>query len=406
VPRLAPCPQPPQGILLADGGGGSWEDGLLACFEPLIARALMPVAAHRAGGFRSKALVRAALRCLAALQRLLPVGLWSHAWAAVGGTFWLSRCGASAGAFRCQARQQHLLSACSARCVPDPTALCAWRLESLQPPASLPGRLSRDKEAGIRRAAICLLANLLAPGAEPTQRMLAAGWPDCGARLLRVAADAFECHGVRAAALAFAAAAAAVDPLTLDAWPPAAAAAAADAGGQAGSDAEPRQGRGEAEGQPDADEERRAAAAPGALRRLQRLGLAALLQQQPFWEALPPLLAAAATGGTPPALAAAAATLAAQALGADPSGVGARLLAGEPGWEGPQPLITRALASALPRDAPAPAPGGCGGGEGADVPGALLAVVTAGAAAQSGAAGLPSACAAQARVLEWLPAAG
>jgi hypothetical protein len=51
----------------------------------------MPVAAHRAAGFRGKALARAALRCLGALQRLLPAAAWAPAWAAVGGTFWLSR---------------------------------------------------------------------------------------------------------------------------------------------------------------------------------------------------------------------------------------------------------------------------------------------------------------------------
>jgi hypothetical protein len=82
-----------QDALWADAAGGSsWEDALLACLEPLICRAAMPVAAHRSAGFRGKALARPALRCLAALQRLLPAGVWAPAWAGVGGTFWLSRC--------------------------------------------------------------------------------------------------------------------------------------------------------------------------------------------------------------------------------------------------------------------------------------------------------------------------
>lgn len=81
-----------QGALWSDAGH-PWEEGLLACLDPLITKAAMPTAAQRAGGFRGKALLRPALRALAALQRLLPVPVWSGAWAAVGGTFWLSRCG-------------------------------------------------------------------------------------------------------------------------------------------------------------------------------------------------------------------------------------------------------------------------------------------------------------------------
>ena len=69
----------------------SWEDGLLCCLEPLVCKVAMPIAAHRAAGFRSKGLLRPALRCLALLQRLLPAAAWSPAWATIGGTFWLSR---------------------------------------------------------------------------------------------------------------------------------------------------------------------------------------------------------------------------------------------------------------------------------------------------------------------------
>jgi hypothetical protein len=81
-----------QGVLWSDGDR-PWEEGLLSCLEPLICKAAMPVAAHRAAGFRFKGLVRPLLRCLGALQRLLPTELWSQAWATVGGTFWLSRWG-------------------------------------------------------------------------------------------------------------------------------------------------------------------------------------------------------------------------------------------------------------------------------------------------------------------------
>lgn len=85
---LSPPNLPSQGNPTSDG---SWEDALLSCLEPLICKAAMPIAAHRAAGFKSKGLLRPVLRCLAALQRLLPVRLWSQAWASVGVTFWLSR---------------------------------------------------------------------------------------------------------------------------------------------------------------------------------------------------------------------------------------------------------------------------------------------------------------------------
>ena len=276
-----------------------------------------------------------------------------------------------------------------------------------------PDRLSRDREAAIRRAAFALLAALLAPGAAPTQRMVAAGWPDAAVRAARVACDVYECHGVRAAALAALSAAAAVDPDALAVAEPAAeeqqgVVAAAEEGDEAAAAAE--------------------AAAPGALRRLHRLGLAALLQHQQLWEALPPLLGSAASNGNgaPPALAAAAAGLVAQALAADPAGVGLRVLLGGASWEGPDPALVRPLVAALP---PCGGGGGTGGaipatGSEVDVPAALLAVVNAGLGAQrrwapiigrsssrsgggigSIGAGLPEACAAQARALEWLAAA-
>jgi hypothetical protein len=281
----------------------------------------------------------------------------------------------------------------------------------MPPPKPPPARLSRDREAEIRRAAIVLLANLLAPGAAPTQRMLAAGWPDAGARMLQVAGDVYECHGVRSAALAFAAAAAAVDPLALDA-DVAGAEASVGAGAAAGGGAADGDAAAGAAGAEDDEEahRRRAAAAPGALRALHRLGLASLLRQQALWEALRPLLAAAASGAAPPAAAVAACALASQALGADPSGVGARLLAGGASWEGAQPLFTRSLAGALPQAAaPAPFSAAADGGADAlapDLPTALLALVAAGAAAQRGPAGLPPSAAAHVRALEWLAGVG
>jgi hypothetical protein len=78
-------------VLWCDNGH-DWEGGLVGCLEPLIAKVAMPIAAHRAAGFRSKGLLRTVLRCLATLQRLLPVAVWPGAWANIGGTFWLSRC--------------------------------------------------------------------------------------------------------------------------------------------------------------------------------------------------------------------------------------------------------------------------------------------------------------------------
>jgi hypothetical protein len=61
--------------------------------EPLVTKVLMPVAGRAVPGFRGKALVRAALQALLSVVRG-PVAAqedWSQVWAAVGGTFWLSR---------------------------------------------------------------------------------------------------------------------------------------------------------------------------------------------------------------------------------------------------------------------------------------------------------------------------
>jgi hypothetical protein len=282
-----------------------------------------------------------------------------------------------------------------------------------------PTRFARDKEASIRRLALTLLSNLLAPGADATQRMLVLGWPDCGARAMRVACDAFECHAVRAAALAFVCAAAAVDPVALLAVGGGSAGDGQPAGEEAVADQQEVEGEGEGGAAGGLD----GAAAPGALRQLHRLGLASLLQQQQLWEALPPLLGAAAAGAAPPALAAAACSLAAAALAADPQGVGMRLLVGRATWEGPQPLIARALAAVLPPGAGAgggPAQQGSlvladrqtcqagGGGQQGevDVASALLAIAWSGVEAQTSGGGLPEACSGQLRVLEWLSATG
>jgi hypothetical protein len=71
----------------------SLEDALLSCFPALIAGVAIPVAAKQSPGFQGKALVKGALVSLQLLSRgvLLPLEVWSGAWAGVGATFWLSR---------------------------------------------------------------------------------------------------------------------------------------------------------------------------------------------------------------------------------------------------------------------------------------------------------------------------
>lgn len=195
-------------------------------------------------------------------------------------------------------------------------------------PHYCPCRLSRDKEAAIRCAAVQLLERCLAPGATSTTTMLLQGWPDALSRLVRVAADPSEAWGVRAAALRFLVAAAAVPQEVCQQAAAAAEAAGAAASGshEAGPSAAAADG-GEADGR----------SSKGL--RLPRFGLAGVLQQQQLWEVLPALLAVAAGSGTvssildqqsveqPPAeVAAAAASCCLVALMGDPDGVGHQLL--------------------------------------------------------------------------------
>jgi hypothetical protein len=66
---------------------------VLDAIEPLITKVLMPVAGRAVPGFRGKALVKTALQVLLAVVQG-PVAAqeeWSAVWAAIGGTFWLSR---------------------------------------------------------------------------------------------------------------------------------------------------------------------------------------------------------------------------------------------------------------------------------------------------------------------------
>jgi hypothetical protein len=84
---------------LAAAGPSSCGTGLsdeaaavVDAIEPLITKVLMPVAGRAVPGFRGKALVKTALEALLAVVRG-PVAAqdWSQVWAAIGGTFWLSR---------------------------------------------------------------------------------------------------------------------------------------------------------------------------------------------------------------------------------------------------------------------------------------------------------------------------
>ncbi|WIA13616.1 hypothetical protein OEZ85_007180 [Tetradesmus obliquus] len=153
--------KPAADAALAAAGSGSCGVGLseeaaavVDAIEPLITKVLMPVAGRSVPGFRGKALAKTALQALLEVVRG-PVAAqedWSQVWAAIGGTFWLSR-------------------------------------------------LCRDRESSIRCLALRLLGQLLAPGAAATQALIAHSWPDCGHRLVRVALDTCEAHGVRAAAM-------------------------------------------------------------------------------------------------------------------------------------------------------------------------------------------------------------
>lgn len=75
---------------IADSDAG---DALLGCLEPLITQVLMPVAGRQLPGFGGKALVRGALAALLAVVQgpLVDQEAWAETWAAIGGTFWLSR---------------------------------------------------------------------------------------------------------------------------------------------------------------------------------------------------------------------------------------------------------------------------------------------------------------------------
>lgn len=61
----------------------------------------------------------------------------------------------------------------------------------------------RPARPQVRGCALQLLACLLTPQAAATQRLLAKGWPDSGAKLLSLATDAEEPYAVRLAALHF-----------------------------------------------------------------------------------------------------------------------------------------------------------------------------------------------------------
>lgn len=79
----------------ASGGLGLSDEScaLVDALEPLICKVLMPVAGRQLPGFRGKCLVKTALEALLVLVRgpLVADMEWSQVWAAIGGTFWLSR---------------------------------------------------------------------------------------------------------------------------------------------------------------------------------------------------------------------------------------------------------------------------------------------------------------------------
>ncbi|KAK9824474.1 hypothetical protein WJX72_010621 [[Myrmecia] bisecta] len=134
--------------------GSPWDSCLVGCLGGLIRHVCMPRHDTRLGGFREKALLREALHCLHQVTAAVPASCWAPAWQSVGGTFWLTR-------------------------------------------------LARDRETGVRAAAMTLLACLASPAAPVTRRMLLQGWPECGSTALKVALQTSECYAVRAAALRF-----------------------------------------------------------------------------------------------------------------------------------------------------------------------------------------------------------
>ena len=141
----------------SSGGGAEEEAGslaraaLLGSIAPLVRHVFMP----RDGWWHhqhlcGKAAIGCLLRHLLALCTALPAGDWSAAWAAVGGTYWLSR-------------------------------------------------LAQDEQGPVRQLAFSLMAVLALP--PSTHAMLARGWPECGSIACKVAANAAEGAAVRAAAL-------------------------------------------------------------------------------------------------------------------------------------------------------------------------------------------------------------
>lgn len=74
-------------------GGVGAAGAVLHLLEGLICKVLMPAAGRQLPGFSGKALVRLALQGLEAVVEgpLVCDEAWTEAWAAIGGTFWLSR---------------------------------------------------------------------------------------------------------------------------------------------------------------------------------------------------------------------------------------------------------------------------------------------------------------------------
>jgi hypothetical protein len=99
-PLKVPATPPPSLAAAADADAAAAAQAATAAavlhlLEPLITRVLMPVAGRQLPGFKGKALVRATLACLTRVagagSSVVPDDEWTGAWAAIGGTFWLSR---------------------------------------------------------------------------------------------------------------------------------------------------------------------------------------------------------------------------------------------------------------------------------------------------------------------------